>query len=231
MREEEIEVPYARESVMERPLSGASSRSRVSSVVDRERGGTTTPRGDGEQEMLSPQSGDDRVYYERMSFSSNVTSKSKAQAATGWDEERERKIRSEYELKIAGLERKISVLEGGREDGGRREKEEQERLRELEDEIRGLKEVRERETLNASLTTSERHYMLRASDQCSTSSTWRKMRQRQRGVTQRPRDGRRKMRSTNGEIGATDWKMSCAGSKWKSKPWKLPMYRLAATAR
>jgi len=169
MREEEIEVPYARESVMERPLSAASSRSRLSSIADRERSGGRTPRGEGEQEMLSPQSTDDRVYYERMSFSSNVTSKSRAQAATGWDEERERKIRSEYEFKIAGLERRIGTLEGGREDIGRREKEDQERSRELEDEIRGLKEVSILAVGDQHADYSGRHCMLQICDQYSTS--------------------------------------------------------------
>jgi hypothetical protein len=141
MREEEIEVPYARESVMERPVSAASSRSRMSSILERERGGTLTPRGEGEQELLSPQSADDRVYYDRLSFTSNLTSKSRALPLTGNYDERERIIRSEYEFRIAGLERKISTLEVGKDDEGKRESQDQERIRHLEEEVRGLKEV------------------------------------------------------------------------------------------
>lgn len=141
MKEEEIEVPYARESIMDRPISSASSRrSGQSSLHDRS--GARTPRGEADpQELLSPQTADEREYYDRMSFSSNVTSKSKAQAPTGWDEERERKIRSEYELRIAGLERKLGVLEGEKGNSSRKEQDEREKSRELEDEVRGLKEV------------------------------------------------------------------------------------------
>lgn len=143
MKEEEIEVPYARESVMERPISSASSRRSNRSSVH-ERSGARTPRGEAEnQEMLSPQTADDREYYDRMSFSSNLTSKSKVQGPTGWDEEREQKIRSEYEFRIAGLERKLGALEGEKSDLARRVGDERERNREWEDEVRGLKEVRD----------------------------------------------------------------------------------------
>jgi hypothetical protein len=55
----------------------------------------------------------------------------------------EQKIRSEYELKIAGLERKIQAAERDRDEARRQEAFEAERRREMEDEIRGLKEVRD----------------------------------------------------------------------------------------
>lgn len=144
MREEEIEVPYARDSqVMDEPRvqSRASNRpgSRGSYQDDRRTPlGTRQDSGD----VLSPNSADDREYYDRMSFSSNVTSKSKP-GPTGWDDEKEQKIRSEYELRIAGLERRLGVAETERDEAKRTEAFASERRRELEDEVRGLKEVRE----------------------------------------------------------------------------------------
>ena len=147
MREEEIQVPYARESrIIDRPRSSASSRppSVASSLHDR-------TRNDAERNVLSPQ-GDDREYYDRMSFSSNVTSKSRATPGgaqgTGWDEEREQKIRSEYELRIAGLERRAQTAEGERNEMKKKMDEVEARRREDDDEIRGLKEVSTSELLS-----------------------------------------------------------------------------------
>lgn len=142
MREEEIEVPYARDSqIMDEPRSEsrASSRPESRSSYQPER---RTPLGTRQLsgDVLSPATPDDREYYDRMSFSSNVTSKSKP-GPTGWDDDREQKIRSEYELKIAGLERRLAVAESERDEARRSEPFEAERRRELEDEVRGLKEV------------------------------------------------------------------------------------------
>ena len=142
MREEEIEVPYARDSGLtdDRPLSGESVHrdSRGSSIHD-----AKTPRQDlPPNDVLSPQTADDRNYFDRMSFSSNVTSKSRAPpVASGWDDEREQKIRSDYEFRIAALERRANVAETERDDAKKRETEEKERRKEWEDEVRGLKEV------------------------------------------------------------------------------------------
>lgn len=73
-----------------------------------------------------------------MSFSSNLTSKSKpGGGGSGSDD----KIRSEYELKIAGLERRLAATERERDEAKRSEAFEAERRREIEDEVRGLKEV------------------------------------------------------------------------------------------
>jgi len=112
LREEEIEVPYARDSQL--------------------------------METLSPAATDDREYYDRMSFSSNLTNKSKqAGLVTGWDEDREQKIRAEYEFRIAGLERRTAMAEAEREEARRSEVGERDRRKEWEEEVRGLKEVRE----------------------------------------------------------------------------------------
>ena len=150
LREEEIEVPYARDSQLmdvRRSSSRAESRSSIgresqtSSNHDRAR--TPRDRREDPMETLSPAATDDRDYYDRMSFSSNVTSKSKqAGQVVGWDEEREQKIRAEYEFRIAGLERRTALAEAGSETAKRAEAGERERRQDWEDEVRGLKEVR-----------------------------------------------------------------------------------------
>ena len=153
LREEEIEVPYARDSQLmdvrrssSRALSRAESRgsigreSQTSSNHDRAR--TPRDRRGDPLETLSPAATDDRDYYDRMSFSSNVTSKSKqAGQVVGWDEEREQKIRAEYEFRIAGLERRAALAEAARETSQRAEAGERDRRQDWEDEVRGLKEV------------------------------------------------------------------------------------------
>lgn len=145
MREEEIEVPYARDSqIMDepRPQSRSSNPNRPasrSSYQDDRRTPLGTRQDSGD--VMSPASADDREYYDRMSFSSNVTNKSKPGLGGPGNDEREQKIRSEYELKIAGLERRIAAAERERDEAKRSESFEAERRREIEDEVRGLKEV------------------------------------------------------------------------------------------
>ena len=149
LREEEIEVPYARDSQLmdaRRSSSRAESRNSIgrespnSSIPDRAR----TPRDNRAipTDTLSPAATDDREYYDRMSFSSNLTNKSKPGQPTGWDGERERKIRAEYEFRIAGLERRTAIAETEREEAKRNETGERDRRKEWEEEVRGLKEVR-----------------------------------------------------------------------------------------
>lgn len=168
MREEDIEVPYARDSrIMDERDRDRSSSSRApsrSSARDRPMSRSslslqeesTTPRdarrnpnvnvnGNANADATaSPGTTDDREYYDRMSFSSNVTNKSKlaaGSAGTGWDEEREQKIRAEYEFRVAGLERRANQAEAERDEARRSELAGRERARELEEEVRGLKEV------------------------------------------------------------------------------------------
>jgi hypothetical protein len=140
MREEEIEVPYARDSqIMDEPRSQSRNSNRPgsrSSYQDDRR----TPLG-GRQDsgdVMSPASADDKEYYDRMSFSSNLTSRSKPGVGGSGNDD---KIRSEYELKIAGLERRLAATERERDEAKRSEVFEAERRREIEDEVRGLKEV------------------------------------------------------------------------------------------
>ncbi|KAK8845496.1 hypothetical protein IAR55_006209 [Kwoniella newhampshirensis] len=192
LREEEIEVPYARDSqimddrrsqLSSRPQSRSSmggresraSYGRAGSIVaddatpqaqtrgERERSRTATARADT-GEIVSPGLTDDREYYDRMSFSSNVTNKSKmAQQAqaNALDEEREQKLRAEYEFRIAGLDRKVVSAERERDEARRSEAQERERRLEWEDEVRGLKE---RTATHASALRSLQHELDLAKD-------------------------------------------------------------------
>ncbi|WWC85905.1 uncharacterized protein L201_000775 [Kwoniella dendrophila CBS 6074] len=173
LREEEIEVPYARDSQMiDQRISRSSSRPASRSSAGREsrtsyndqnlneREREKTPR--AENELMSPASADDRVYYDRLSFSSNVTNKSKLAAAqNGWDEEREQKLRAEYEFRIAGLDRKVVNAEKERDEARRAENAEKERRLEWEEEVRGLKE---RAATHASALRSLQHELDLAKD-------------------------------------------------------------------
>jgi hypothetical protein len=150
MREEEIEVPYARDSmIMDEPRAQSrSSNNRPGSRTSlQDHRGTPTGMRQDSEDIMSPASADDREYYDRMSFSSNVTNKSKLPAGPGGYDEKEQKIRSEYELKIAGLERRIQAAERDRDEARRQEAFEAERRREMEDELRGLKEVSHKHTV------------------------------------------------------------------------------------
>ena len=129
LREEEIEVPYARESRHDEQ----SEISRESYDEGRDRSRTANDQ----SEVMSPVLTDDRDYFDRMSFGSNLTSKSKPHPG----EDRESKIRAEYEFKIAGLERRANAAESERDEAKRILAMEKDRRKEWEDEVRGLKEV------------------------------------------------------------------------------------------
>ena len=159
MREEEIEVPYARDSmIMDEPRTQSRSSNRPGSRTSSQDRGTPIGSRQDSGDVMSPASADDREYYDRMSFSSNVTNKSKLPTGPGgWNDDMEQKIRSEYELKIAGLERRIQASERDRDEARRQEAFEAERRREMEDEIRGLKEVSH--WIKCGLTGSELQHM------------------------------------------------------------------------
>ncbi|WVF65977.1 hypothetical protein IAT40_000715 [Kwoniella sp. CBS 6097] len=173
LREEDIEVPYARDSqIMDnsnsnnlrhsRSSSRAESRSSLggksrTSIPERER----TPRPDEDPVSPAP-TADDRVYYDRMSFSSNVTNKSRMVAQqSGWDDDREQKLRAEYEFRIAGLDRRVVSAEKDRDEARRAEATERERRLEWEEEVRGLKE---RAATHASALRSLQHELDLAKD-------------------------------------------------------------------
>jgi hypothetical protein len=242
LREEDIEVPYARDSVIE-PISRGPSRafsrnsqragdrdSRLSastsasmSGFDRTRGGIDQRNGGEEvgfanantnanangnaQEMLSPNLTDDnREYYHRMSFSSNVTNKSKLPLNGGWDEDKEKKI----------------------------EAAERDRRREWEEEVRGLKEVRrvglgvccramsvwgDRGIVLIGGCRSAQPPTLRHCAHCSTSWTLLGTRQRRPGSTASSERVRPRMRLSNGGIGTKGSKTSCGAWKMRKRNW------------
>ncbi len=61
-------------------------------------------------------------------------------SSNGAELARERKLRADLESKVAGLERRLQGMEKDLDDAGRREKWERDRTKELENEVRGMKE-------------------------------------------------------------------------------------------
>lgn len=154
LQEEAIEVPYARDSQhdmdpgeSEALLSQQGTGAGPSNLREGHRpdSRSSVPTSTS-HDPTSPNATDDGQYVDRMSFSSNVTTTTRSRAAgggitspNGW-EDQEHKLRAEYELRIAGLERKIQVVEGERDELQRELADERERRKDYEDEVRGLKE-------------------------------------------------------------------------------------------
>jgi hypothetical protein len=156
--EEVIEVPYAKhdedeEEIVMRPTSSQSQRreaevgntrdSRQSSVRGQSRAENRDYSRDG--------GGNERDGYARTSVASTSLSASRQQPAasvkptlsasnSASDLIREQRVRGDLEAKLTGMERRLQGLEKELEDSGRRERWERERTRELEEEVRGLKE-------------------------------------------------------------------------------------------
>ena len=163
LQEESIEVPYARDSVLEpspalRSGSRASQRNRDSELSTGTSISTRQPNTANPQEALSPAGTDDaRQYYDRMSFSSNVTNKSRMPAKSGeMDEDKEQRLRQEYEFKLVDLERRLGMVEQERDEMKRSHATEKAKRQEWEDEVRGLKE---RAGTHASSLRSMQHEM------------------------------------------------------------------------
>ena len=174
LREEEIEVPYARDSVLEPSpaltLDSGSRGSQRGRERDMDRDSqlssisTRQPNTANPQEALSPAGTDDaRQYYDRMSFSSNVTNKSRMPNRNGgeMDDDKEQRIRQEYEYKLLDLERRLADVEIEREEAKRSHGAEKAKRLEWEEEVRGLKE---RATTHASGLRSMQHEMDVAKD-------------------------------------------------------------------
>ncbi|CAK9779360.1 hypothetical protein CC85DRAFT_313932 [Cutaneotrichosporon oleaginosum] len=137
--EEAIEVPYARDSHHEE--SEALLQHGGGGVRDQR--AESPSQTSASHDPMSPNATDEQ-YLDRMSFSSNPTRARKGSISgltspKGW-EDQEHKLRAEYELRIAGLERKLQAAEGEREDIQRELADERERRKDYEDEVRGLKE-------------------------------------------------------------------------------------------
>jgi chromosome segregation ATPase len=75
-----------------------------------------------------------------MSFSSNVTNKSRLPNRGEMDEDKEQRIRQEYEYKLLDLERRLAAVEHERDDHKRALASEKAKRLEWEEEVRGLKE-------------------------------------------------------------------------------------------
>ena len=93
-----------------------------------------------------------------MSFSSNVTNKSRMPNANRgeMDDEKEKRIRQEYEFKLVDLERRMGMVEQERDEARRSQGAEKDKRLEWEEEVRGLKE---RATTHASALRSMQHEM------------------------------------------------------------------------
>lgn len=164
LQEEEIEVPYARDTIMElspptkgEPIgpSGLRGDFRSDSRSSAHGGAGTT------ETATSPTGHTDdggAQYFDRMSFASNV-SRSKGMGE-GW-EDQENKLRAEYEMRIVGLERRLQAAETDRDALAKEIQEEREQRKDYEDEVRGLKE---RATTHASSLRSVQHELDLARD-------------------------------------------------------------------
>lgn len=139
LREEEIEVPYARDSTVDVLRQNTASRGGEQSLVngrdsrasynmnfslggDRSR---STPQTEKSQlDMRSPE----RREYRNLDDKASL------------DEEREKRLRSEYEFRISGLDRKLLNAEKERDEARRAEAQEKDLRMEWEEEVRTLKE-------------------------------------------------------------------------------------------
>lgn len=139
LREEEIEVPYARDSTVDALRQSMASYggeqsldngrdSRASYNRNFSLGGDhsrSTPQTEKSQlDMRSPESRGYRNLDDKASL----------------DEEREKRLRSEYEFRISGLDRKLLNAEKERDEARRAEAQEKNLRMEWEEEVRTLKE-------------------------------------------------------------------------------------------
>ncbi|KAL1407089.1 component of the polarisome [Vanrija albida] len=178
LHEEEIQVPYARDSQADVDMMGGRGLVGVGPSGLRERSdesfesgqidssATSPPR----ERLMSPTTDESQSQYlDRMSFASNVTSARGPKGAgitspNGWDDH-EQKLRADYELRIAGLERRLQIAETERDEVNRDLGDERERRRDFEDEVRGLKE---RATTHASSLRSIQNELDIARDSANT---------------------------------------------------------------
>ncbi|BEI84709.1 hypothetical protein CcaverHIS002_0501100 [Cutaneotrichosporon cavernicola] len=210
LQEEAIEVPYARDSHHEDaqpllPQSGAGTNGMRSE--------SPSPTS-ASHDPMSPGATDEQ-YLDRMSFSSNMTGARKGSiggltSPNGW-EDQEHKLRAEYELRIAGLERKLQAVEGERDDMQRELADQRERRKDYEDEVRGLKE---RSAGHAATLRSMQDELDVSRDETATVRMEydQKLRQAQDGLRQ-SQDGLRQsqdgLRQAQEEI--AQWRLRCDG--------------------
>lgn len=171
LQEEEIEVPYARDSTLtldmdprNRQASGGPGPSGLREFNSESLSSHGDHRGAPSRDgtVTSPNAAD-TPYFDRMSFASNVSRGNGPQGLTSpnsW-EDHENKIRTEYEMRVVTLERRLQSTETERDDLKRQLSEQRERRKDYEDEVRGLKE---RATTHASSLRSLQHELDLARD-------------------------------------------------------------------
>lgn len=185
LQEEAIEVPYARDSHHEESEALLQQGGVGHSALRDQRAESPSPTS-ASHDPMSPNATDEQ-YLDRMSFSSNPTRARKGSVGgitspNGW-EDQEHRLRAEYELRIAGLERKLQAVEGEHEDMQRELANERERRKDYEDEVRGLKE---RSTGHASTLRSMQDELDVSRDETATvrKEYDQKLRQTQEGLRQ-----------------------------------------------
>jgi hypothetical protein len=165
LQEEEIEVPYARDSTMDpdtRPIVGGPGPSGLRDVRSDSR---TSERDRGQapsrEDTVTSPGGTDDQYYDRVSLASTTRSKiGGGGGGSAWDD-RETKMRNDYEFKFANLERRAQQIEKERDDAVNKLAEAEELLKDYKDEVRGHKE---RSTTHASSLRSLQHELDLAQD-------------------------------------------------------------------
>ncbi len=198
LQEEAIEVPYARDSHHEE--SEALLQSSVGPGGMRGQRAESPSPTSASHDPMSPGATDEQ-YLDRMSFSSNPTGVRKGSiggltSPNGW-EDQEHKLRAEYELRVAGLERKLQAAETERDNMQRELADERERRKDYEDEVRGLKE---RATGHAATLRSMQDELDVSRDETATvrKEYDQKLRQAQQGLQQAQED-------------VAQWRQRCEG--------------------
>ncbi|WVQ76227.1 hypothetical protein IAR50_005892 [Cryptococcus sp. DSM 104548] len=140
LREEEIEVPYARDSTMDGFRQSVASReeSGRGSGYGRESqasyGMSPSASFNGEDmRRNAPRNAEMSPEREYVSETRNIPSTSR-------DEEAERKLREEYEYRLETLDKKVAAAERERDEARRAEAQERDMRMEWEDEVQKLKE-------------------------------------------------------------------------------------------
>lgn len=218
LQEEAIEVPYARDSrdmdaaeplISSQVMSATPGNMRDGHRPDSRSSGHGGPPTSNSHDAISPNATDDGNYMDRMSFTSNLTSTTTTRGGkpgpggitspNGW-EDHEHKIRAEYELRIAGLERRIQAVEGERDELQREIADQRERRKDYEDEVRGLKE---RATGHASSLRSIQDQLDMARDAADAAE------QKSRQGQEEARQASEELRQAKEEI--AQWRERCEG--------------------
>nr|ODN93036.1 hypothetical protein L204_05215 [Cryptococcus depauperatus CBS 7855] len=135
LREEDIEVPYARDSTVDMMRTSVVSRGESSGRDSSSYG--ITPSRDGDKSWNTVRPG---------SRSNPNSARSDSRQESGFDnrhtslnEEREKNLRSEYDLRISGLDKRLNAAEQDRDEAKMAENQERTMRLERDEEVRVLK--------------------------------------------------------------------------------------------